>query len=54
MRTRIGGGRPPDIIGVWPGNGNAMAVHQIGPLGALADLSGEPWAQAAARPRRAR
>ena len=46
VRTRIGGGRPPDIIGVWPGNGNAMAVHQIGPLGALADLSAEPWARA--------
>ena len=46
VRTRIGGGRPPDIIGVWPGNGNAMAVHQIAPLGALADLSAEPWARA--------
>ena len=46
VRTRIGGGRPPDIIGVWPGNGNAMAVHQIGPLGALVDLSDEPWARA--------
>ena len=46
VRTRIGGGNPPDIVGVWPGNGNSMAVHQIAPLGALADLSAEPWARA--------
>ena len=54
VRTRIGGGNPPDIVGVWPGNGNAMAVHQIAPLGRARGPLRRAVGARAARPRRAR
>lgn len=43
LRAQIGGGNAPDLFVVWPGNGSAMSVQQLGPAGVLADLSGEAW-----------
>jgi raffinose/stachyose/melibiose transport system substrate-binding protein len=42
-RTKLTSGTAADILGVWPGNGNSMALYQLAPGGFLADLSAEPW-----------
>jgi raffinose/stachyose/melibiose transport system substrate-binding protein len=43
-RTQIASNNAPDLMQVWPGTGgNAMAVGAVGPTGALADLSDQPW-----------
>jgi raffinose/stachyose/melibiose transport system substrate-binding protein len=42
-RTKLTSGTAADVIGVWPGNGNAMCLYQLVPAGYLADLSAEPW-----------
>ena len=44
IRTQLASGTAPDVFFVWPGNGNAMALEQVGPAGFIADLSDEPWA----------
>ena len=45
MRTQLASGTGPDVFFTWPGNGNAMALAQIGPAGFLADLSDRPWTE---------
>ncbi|MBE2320724.1 extracellular solute-binding protein [Solirubrobacter sp. CPCC 204708] len=53
MRTRLASGRAPDLLTIWPGNGNSMSAAQIAPLGVLADLSDTAYGRsvpAAARP----
>jgi raffinose/stachyose/melibiose transport system substrate-binding protein len=42
-RTKLTSGTAADVMGVWPGNGNSMALFQLAPGGFLADLSAEPW-----------
>jgi raffinose/stachyose/melibiose transport system substrate-binding protein len=42
-RTKLTSGTAADILGVWPGNGNSMALFQLAPGGFLADLTAEPW-----------
>jgi raffinose/stachyose/melibiose transport system substrate-binding protein len=44
IRTQLASGTAPDVFFVWPGNGNAMALEQVGPAGFITDLSDEPWA----------
>jgi raffinose/stachyose/melibiose transport system substrate-binding protein len=43
VRTKLTSGTAADIMCVWPGNGNSMALFQLAPGGFLADLSAEPW-----------
>ncbi|MCL2465614.1 MAG: extracellular solute-binding protein, partial [Micrococcales bacterium] len=43
LRTQLTSGTAPDIFEVSPGNGNAIAVAQLGQGGYLADLSDQPW-----------
>jgi ABC-type glycerol-3-phosphate transport system substrate-binding protein len=43
LRAQLGGGNAPDVFTVWPGNGSAMAVDQVGGAGLLADISGQSW-----------
>lgn len=44
IRTQLAAGSAPDVVFVWPGNGNPAAIQQLAPGGNLADLSSEPWA----------
>lgn len=44
LRTQLGGGNPPDLHVVWPGNGSAMSMVQLAQANLLADLSDQPWA----------
>jgi raffinose/stachyose/melibiose transport system substrate-binding protein len=44
LRTQLASGTAPDVFFVWPGNGNAMAMEQVGPAGYIADLSDQSWA----------
>jgi raffinose/stachyose/melibiose transport system substrate-binding protein len=43
LRVQLGAGNAPDVHVVYPGNGNAMAMVQIGEAGLLADLSDQAW-----------
>jgi raffinose/stachyose/melibiose transport system substrate-binding protein len=43
LRAQLGGGNAPDLFVVWPGNGSAMSVQQLGPTGVLADISDQTW-----------
>ncbi|MFV2177757.1 ABC transporter substrate-binding protein [Actinomadura sp. LOL_016] len=43
VRTRLGAGNAPDVHVVFPGNGSAMSMVQIGQAGLLADLSDQAW-----------
>jgi raffinose/stachyose/melibiose transport system substrate-binding protein len=43
VRTKLTSGTAADLMCVWPGNGNSMALYQLAPGGFLADLSAEPW-----------
>ena len=43
VRTKLTSGTAADIMCVWPGNGNSMALFQLAPGGFLADLSNEAW-----------
>ena len=43
VRTELAGGNGPDIMFVWGGSGNAMAVGEVAPTGDLAPLNGAPW-----------
>jgi raffinose/stachyose/melibiose transport system substrate-binding protein len=42
-RVQLTSRTAPDIITVWPGNGNPLAVQQIAPAGFLQDLSDQPF-----------
>src|SRR5687768_10744954 len=42
-RTELTSGTAADVMCVWPGNGNAMALFVLAPGGFVADLSAEPW-----------
>lgn len=42
-RLQLNSGTAADLITVWPGGGNALAVRQLAPEGYLHDLSDRPW-----------
>jgi raffinose/stachyose/melibiose transport system substrate-binding protein len=44
IRTQLSSGTAPDVMTVWPGNGNPGTVHVLAKAGYLRDLSGQPWA----------
>ncbi|SEE90568.1 ABC transporter substrate-binding protein [Jiangella alba] len=44
LRTQLSSGTAPDVLFVWPGNGNPGSIEQIAPGGYLEDLSGHDWA----------
>ncbi|MEX0852866.1 MAG: extracellular solute-binding protein [Bauldia sp.] len=44
-RVQLTSGTAPDLITVWPGGGNALAVRQLVPNNFLVDLSDRPWAK---------
>lgn len=44
IRTQLASGTAPDVMSVWPGNGNPGATYVLGKPGYLFDLSDQPWA----------
>ncbi|MEW2143207.1 extracellular solute-binding protein [Micromonospora vinacea] len=44
IRTQLSSGTAPDVMSVWPGNGNPGATYVIAKPGYLLDLSDQPWA----------
>ncbi|MEV6107258.1 extracellular solute-binding protein [Streptomyces sp. NPDC051940] len=44
IRTKLASGTAPDVMSVWPGNGNPGATHVLAEPGYLMDLSDRPWA----------
>lgn len=44
IRTQLSSGTAPDVMTVWPGNGNPGATYVIAEPGYLRDLSDQPWA----------
>jgi raffinose/stachyose/melibiose transport system substrate-binding protein len=44
IRTQLSSGTAPDVMTVWPGNGNPGATYVVAKPGYLLDLSGQPWA----------
>ncbi|MEU6356599.1 extracellular solute-binding protein [Streptomyces sp. NPDC047072] len=44
IRTQLSSGTAPDVMSVWPGNGNPGATHVLAKPGYLRDLSDQPWA----------
>ncbi|WP_299033341.1 ABC transporter substrate-binding protein [uncultured Pseudokineococcus sp.] len=42
-RTQLSSGTAPDVLFVWPGDGNPVAVDVVAPAGYLEDLSDEEW-----------
>ncbi len=43
LRTQLTSGTAPDVMVVWPGNGNAMAMEVLVPDKLIADLSDRSW-----------
>jgi raffinose/stachyose/melibiose transport system substrate-binding protein len=43
IRTQLSSATAPDVMSVWPGNGNPATVHVLAEAGYLRDLSAEPW-----------
>lgn len=43
IRTQLASGTAPDVMTVWPGNGNPGATHVLAKPGYLMDLSDQPW-----------
>src|SRR5262252_7980522 len=43
IRTQLASGTAPDVMSVWPGNGNPGALDVLAKPGYLLDLSGRPW-----------
>ncbi|MGI5423843.1 extracellular solute-binding protein [Streptomyces sp. CA-179760] len=43
IRTQLSSGTAPDVMSVWPGNGNAAATQVLAKPGYLLDLSDQPW-----------
>ena len=44
IRTQLASGTAPDVMSVWPGNGNPGATVVLAEPGYLRDLSDQPWA----------
>lgn len=44
LRTQLSSGTAPDVMFLWPGNGNPGAIEQVAPGGYLEDLSDHAWA----------
>ncbi|WP_326762521.1 extracellular solute-binding protein [Streptomyces phaeochromogenes] len=44
IRTQLSSGTAPDVMSVWPGNGNPGATHVLAKPGYLRDLSDQSWA----------
>jgi raffinose/stachyose/melibiose transport system substrate-binding protein len=44
IRTQLSSGTGPDVMTVWPGNGNPGATYVLAKPGYLLDLSDQPWA----------
>ncbi|WP_328222170.1 MULTISPECIES: ABC transporter substrate-binding protein [unclassified Streptomyces] len=44
IRTQLSSGTAPDVMSVWPGNGNPGATYVLAEPGYLRDLSDRPWA----------
>jgi raffinose/stachyose/melibiose transport system substrate-binding protein len=44
IRTQLASGTAPDVLSVWPGNGNPGATYVLAPTGYLLDLSDQRWA----------
>jgi raffinose/stachyose/melibiose transport system substrate-binding protein len=44
LRTQLVSGTAPDVMSVWPGNGNPLTVTVLAKSGYLLDLSDQPWA----------
>jgi raffinose/stachyose/melibiose transport system substrate-binding protein len=44
IRTQLSSGTAPDVMTVWPGNGNPGANYVLAKPGYLLDLSDQPWA----------
>lgn len=44
IRTQLSSGTAPDVLSVWPGNGNPGATHVLAEPGYLRDLSDQAWA----------
>ncbi|MFB8776981.1 ABC transporter substrate-binding protein [Streptomyces broussonetiae] len=44
IRTKLASGTAPDVMSVWPGDGNPGATRVLAEPGYLMDLSGRPWA----------
>ncbi|RZB14591.1 extracellular solute-binding protein [Streptomyces sp. F001] len=44
IRTQLSSGTAPDVMSVWPGNGNPAANYVLAKPGYLRDLSDQPWA----------
>jgi raffinose/stachyose/melibiose transport system substrate-binding protein len=44
IRTQLSSGTAPDVMSVWPGNGNPGATFVLAEPGYLRDLSDQPWA----------
>ncbi|WP_329039054.1 extracellular solute-binding protein [Streptomyces sp. NBC_01725] len=45
IRTKLASGTAPDVMSVWPGNGNPGATYVLAKPGYLLDLSDRPWAR---------
>jgi raffinose/stachyose/melibiose transport system substrate-binding protein len=43
IRTQLASGTAPDVMSVWPGNGNPGATYVLAKPGYLLDLSDQPW-----------
>lgn len=43
LRTQLSAGTAPDVLFIWPADGNPAAVRQIAPGGFLEDLSDRSW-----------
>lgn len=43
-RTQLSSGTAPDVVFVWPGEGNPMATQVVAKAGYLEDLSNQSWA----------
>jgi raffinose/stachyose/melibiose transport system substrate-binding protein len=43
IRTQLSSGTAPDVMSVWPGNGNPGTVTVLGKAGYLRDLSDQSW-----------
>src|SRR4051794_10942806 len=44
IRTQLSSGTAPDVMSVWPGNGNPGATYVLAKPGYLRDLSDQAWA----------
>jgi raffinose/stachyose/melibiose transport system substrate-binding protein len=43
IRTQLSSGTAPDVMTVWPGNGNATTTYVLAKSNYLLDLSDRPW-----------